>query len=191
MPTGFTHELLSKKQTFPQFALTCARAFGAYIHMREDGTDALERPPEPSTYHVEALKQAKRKLTRLKKMSDAQFEAVVKRENAKSATRRRKGLKSDTAENAALSTMAERVRAWQPPTSDHTRLKEFMLQQIEASLHDFSFYDKEWFPVPQSREEAMAKVRADIAYHEKERTKDLVRHEQATKWIAALKESLT
>lgn len=41
MPTGYTYPVCEGKITeFPDFALSCARAFGALISMREEPMDA-------------------------------------------------------------------------------------------------------------------------------------------------------
>lgn len=40
MPTGCTAKLHEDDQSFRDFALTCARAFGATIAMREEPLDA-------------------------------------------------------------------------------------------------------------------------------------------------------
>ena len=44
MPTGYTTDIYNGKDvTFKDFALKCARAFGACIHQREDNIDDLPK----------------------------------------------------------------------------------------------------------------------------------------------------
>ena len=41
MATGYTYPVVEGKITeFSEFALGCARAFGAFMHMRDDNSDA-------------------------------------------------------------------------------------------------------------------------------------------------------
>jgi hypothetical protein len=61
--TGYVHHMVEKNQTFPQFAMSCARAFGALIEMRDEGMDAKipdEIKPEP--YHKKAAAEARKEL---------------------------------------------------------------------------------------------------------------------------------
>lgn len=191
MPTGYTHDLISKKLSFPQFALTCARAFGAFIHMRDDDWDAPLRPVKVSDYHLRSLKEAQAKLATLIETPVVQFRAKAKAEHAASVTMMAGIRKTYSEENALLEAMSVEVRAWTPPTSDHQALKAFMLQQIETSMHDLSPRasedDSRAFP---TKTEALDKVREDIAYHEKEHAEEVARVKAANDWAKALKESL-
>ena len=66
MPTGYTAKLMEQGQTFPEFIMSCARAFGALIMMRDDPANApIPEKFEPSDYHVRALKKAYVEQTRL------------------------------------------------------------------------------------------------------------------------------
>jgi len=73
MPTGYSAPVLEGKiKTLPEFALLCARAFGACVNMRDDSMSA-DIPEEfpVSDYHSKAYKQASRKLNRLNSLNSA------------------------------------------------------------------------------------------------------------------------
>lgn len=192
MPTGYTHTLIEKKQSFPQFALTCARAFGAFIHMRDDDTDAPLVPAKVGTYHRDELKKARTQLAALKAMPAAQFRAQAKKARDESATYMAGIRKTYTEQNALLEAMERDVAAWAPPTSDHIGLKTFMLEQIEMSKHDLSPRSLEdpRRPLP-TKAQALADLRKDIAYHEKEYAEEVERVGKANDWAKTLKESLS
>ena len=65
MATGYTHSI-KNDITFEQFALLCARAFGACIEMRDDPTDKpIPKKFKVDSYHAKELKEAKTKLKTL------------------------------------------------------------------------------------------------------------------------------
>lgn len=54
MPTGYTHKI-KDGMTFKEYALRCARNFGALMDMRDDPMDAPIPIFTPSGYHEEKL----------------------------------------------------------------------------------------------------------------------------------------
>lgn len=64
MPTGYTAPIYEGKQiTFPEFAMQCARAFGALIDMRDDPMDSpIPDAFVPDTYHARELVKAREQL---------------------------------------------------------------------------------------------------------------------------------
>jgi len=64
MPTGYTAKLCEGEQSFGEFALGCARAFGACVMQREDSMDDLPKAREHDGdvgYYSRALETARRK----------------------------------------------------------------------------------------------------------------------------------
>jgi hypothetical protein len=54
MPTGYTAELIEKGMEFNDFVLTCARAFGACIELRDRKLAPAPRTiPSNGNYHEE------------------------------------------------------------------------------------------------------------------------------------------
>jgi hypothetical protein len=74
MPTGYTSDLYGgKEQDFRSFALSCARAFGALITMRDDPVDTpIPERFEPSTYSDRELSRAQDRLIELSDLTEAE-----------------------------------------------------------------------------------------------------------------------
>lgn len=196
MPTGYTADVESGKLTdFRTFALRCARAFGACVMQREDGIDVLPEHRKPSSYHLDAIESAKKELARLSSLTPAEIEKESGEEYQRSLTRFREGKARVQEQNARYDAMAEKVKAWKPPTPEHENLKKFMLEQLEMSVHCItpgSYYFSE--PKPQRPgdwlKDNIEWRSRDVAYHTKEHQEELDRCAQANAWIDALYESL-
>lgn len=195
MPTGHT-AAIADGITFEQYALNCARAFGALILMRDEPGDApIPERFEPSPYYDENLTKAIAKLRQLEAMSyeDAESEASLQVE--KETASRTELLADRAALRKKYIAMLARVDAWMPPSPDHVEYKAFMRSQIESSMSDCDTdcYDRN--PVmqlngPAWRAQQIEKARKDIAYYAKNRAEEHDRTESRNRWIAALRESL-
>lgn len=196
MPTGYTSNLYDgKDQSFPEFAMDCARAFGALILMRDDpkGTPI---PDEfaPSDYHVKALTEARSEYDRLVTMTIFEADAEAERLADEWDADRVDEKATRVARKARYETMLAEIDVWEPPTSEHQGLKDFMVEQLTGSIEfDCSIYE---FPSPQRdgsawRKEAVARARRDIEYHSAENAKEIERAAGRSAWVQALRGSLT
>jgi hypothetical protein len=78
MPTGYTNKIYNgDKVTFPEYALTCARAFDALVMMRDDDNDA-EIPNEfkPSLYSAGKIAEARKLGIAFAKHTEAVWERL-------------------------------------------------------------------------------------------------------------------
>jgi hypothetical protein len=194
MPTGYT-AAIADGITFEQFALNCARAFGALVTMRDDPADAaIPDRIEPSDYHQRKLEETHVELDRLRAMTLEQCRAAaddafaVELQCWQDRCDKRKDLAGQYA------AMLANVEAWTPPTPDHVGLKEFMAKQIRESI-DWDCSDK--YDEPPERKSTdgwiairTAELQRYLAYHEEEYRKEVERAAQRTAWIQALKASL-
>jgi hypothetical protein len=74
VPTGYTATLNHGEQTFPDFALHCARAFGALVSLRDESSDTpIPEVIEPSPYELEYLEKTRVKLFELTELSFSQW----------------------------------------------------------------------------------------------------------------------
>lgn len=65
MPTGYTADVADGKITdFVEYALQCARAFGACIMLRDEPISSEIPEFQPSDYNANALAEAEKTLSR-------------------------------------------------------------------------------------------------------------------------------
>lgn len=194
MPTEYT-DSIKNDITFPEFAMKCARAFGALVRMRDDSMDA-EIPNEiiPSDYHKDEMEKACSKLNEAKKMTLSTAKLLAIKDYNEQITRHEKYVLDANNLKSKYEAMLEKVTAWQPPTLKHEELKKFMITQIKSSF-DFDCntnYSK--VPELQSPEkwlgEYVDKCARDLGYHTKEWYAEVERCKSNTDWIRSLKTSL-
>jgi len=193
MPTGYTAKVCDGEVTeFRDFALSCARAFGALISMRDDPMDAaIPDAFAPSTYHADALVKAKARLRELEAMTPEQIEVAAFQAHEAEAKSTADFNASRTREDENLRAMLGKVRAWSPPTPEHKGLKEFMEQQIAVSMNTYRSPEPVRKSGPDWLKEQIAKEQWNIDYHTKEQREENERAAGRTAWVKALKESLS
>ena len=191
MPTGYTTDIYNGKDvSFKDFALNCARAFGACVMQRDDPADEKPKIMPEESYHTKALK----KLGKFKKPSEIQFKAFIKKQLADN----KRIIKEKKTLEKAYSKMIEQAAKWTPPTIEHEELKDFMIKQLVES--------KEWDCGVDSYECELASLSAmtyndyiektrkeyifNFKYHEEHLIKEINLIKQRNKWIEDLYNSL-
>lgn len=196
MPTGYTADVQSGKITeFADFAMACARAFGACITMRDDPSSAaIPEEFEPSNYNSKALVDANAKLAELEAMTLDERQAAADAENAAAVKEWDDRESEREKQRGRYETMLAKVEAWTPPTTEHEGMKNFMREQLSESIR-FDCgdpYGKR--PEPRSTADwyadALARANNDIAYHAKAQAEEIERARKRTKWVADLRTSL-
>lgn len=196
MPTGYTAKI-KDGITFNQFAMDCARAFGACVMLRDEpgGGEAIPDKFEPSDYHIKRLAEAKAALAAHEELTQEQRKKAAAKEWDDAETKRFYYLDEAQELRAKYKAMLRNVEAWNPPSPEHQEMKSFMREQISQSI-DFDcneeYYSK---PTPRLTAEAWyAAKRAELVrtvnYHETEHAKEVERAESRTCWIQQLRESL-
>lgn len=196
MPTGYTAPVADGEVTeFADFAMECARAFGALVTMRDSPEATIPDEFEPNTsYHDEKLAKAKADLEMISAMSAEECRRQAEAAFEKVREQRLEAGLERTAQLGRYEAMLAKVRQWTPPTPDHVGLKDFMVQQIEESIR-FDCSPINWPEYPQLapeewRAERLAKAQRDIEYHTEERAKEVKRARERTEWVRALRQSL-
>lgn len=195
MPTGYTSDLYEgKPQTFPQFVMDCARAFGALITMRDEAR-GTPIPEEflPSDYHLKAAAEAREEWLRLTSMSVQEAIAESHAEYDRYMQRRREDEQKREALKQRYGAMLAEVDKWNPPTPDHMGLKKFMQEQLVESIKFDCGTD--YYPKPpplgdEWRKQAIAMAERNVKYHEEEYVKEAERCQARTDWVRSLRESL-
>ncbi len=197
MPTGYTADVQDGKLTeFNDFALRCARAFGALITMRDDPMDApLPDKIEPSTsYHDKALAEATATLARLRDMTPAKAEKEAQKAHAKLMAAHEEYEAEKRLRRERYEAMLAKVREWTPPTKDHVGLKTFMKEQLAESIK-FDCGPPSPAPKLQSGPDwlaaELARAERDLKYHTENRAEEVQRAEGRTEWVKQLRKSLT
>lgn len=195
MPTGYTADI-AKGITFEQYALGCARAFGALVMMRDDPSDApIPERFEPSSYNKDGAIKAELEIARLEKLtpSEADMAAAESMREQVAAYRRRLEEKTDL-RNKYNEILAKAVQ-FKSPTPDHEQYRQFMIDQIRSSIEFDCGTDYLEKPAmmsgPQWLAAALVKARHDLEYHTAEQAKEVERTETRNKWVSDLRAALT
>jgi hypothetical protein len=195
MPTGYTAAVCDGKVTdFNTFAMRCARNFGALVLMREEAFDAPIPEFQPSAYNIEGLKKAQAELAAVMAMSPAECDQAAEEDYRKALSDRQRYEGECKVIRDRLQAMRAKVADWEPPTSEHVGLKEFMIQQLDETVSfDGTPYHSD-SPKRMSAKEWMAKqvneLTRTLAYHTEENRKEIERTNGRNTWVAQLRASL-
>jgi hypothetical protein len=199
MPTGYTAKLAEGEQSFRDFVLTCARAFGACIDLRDSPLDApIPEEFKASPHYQEAQNNAVAELDRLTAMTDDERRAYGEKQKAERVASCRKYIAKEAAQRKRYEGMVGQVQAWVPPSSEHENLKEFMLEQLQSSIK-FDCSSSYWAERLTSAEsadplslyqEAVDSAKSSVGYYEKHIEEEKKRADGNTNWVRQLRESL-
>ena len=194
MPTGYTYPVCEGKVTeFPEFAILCARAFGALITMREEPMDAPipdEFSPDTS-YYDGRIATDLAQMGNVQAMSRAEADAAANSEHAEALESRRKYLEDKDVEAARINAMLAKVRAWEPPTPEHAEMKSFMIEQLRISLPgDYVPSIPELLDGRTWRQNMIDQLSKNVVRNREERQKEIDRAKGRTEWVKALRASL-
>jgi len=186
---------------FPDFALKCARAIGPFVLMRDDSDTSPEatrraivtgRYLEDDSYGAKHLTDIEAELARVRDMYDGAVLAAAQAQHDDAVRLNEESVAERERTRTRYEAMIEKVEAWDPPTSDHAGLKEFMLSQLHESLehdcHDFTFEVPEvslsW------REQTIERLEKQAEDQRTRNAEAAERNEWRRAWVAALVESL-
>lgn len=200
MPTGYTDDVMQGKITeLKDFAMLCARAFGACIMMRDEPLDApIPEEFEPCSYHKESLKKAQEEFELFNKKS--QEELMQDFEDYKASEKEfvSKAIEEKNIYKARYESMLEKVRAYNPPSVDHYKFKEFMVSQLTDSIsydcnpiYYLEILEKvENLDFKQWAIDKRKSLLYDIQYHTNHDKEEEERTNSRNEWISKLRESL-
>ena len=195
MPTGYTAGI-KDGMTFEEYALGCAKAFGACITMRDDtGDQEIPDEFEVDEHHLERKKVAEEELIHLGEISqdEAINRATVDWEKAEE--RRIGQLHSNLDLKIKYDLMLAQVKSWEVPTTSHVEFYNFMVSQLEESI-DFDC-SSDFYSTPTVRmsgeewlSERMDSINRRINYHAESYEDEVCRVKDRNSWIKALREGL-
>lgn len=201
MPSGYTAGIIDGKiNDFTTFAILCSRAF--MVHLREEPLDSKYKKREPSTYHKNAIKEAKKQLEEAGKFTDQELidNEVAKLTKDKEYHTENKAL--DEQNKAKVTTFLALAKAYEPPTENHKGIAAFMVKQLEETLDydcDSNYHATELEKIDGKldnidanalREALKAAAQYNIDYHTKEHEADKKRCAEHNKWYKDYLKSL-
>ena len=148
MTTGYTSYINDGKITKgADFLKLCTRAFGVAIELKDE--DLSVPTPihfEQDSYYKEQYEKAVKKRNKYRKMTldEAREEFIDQSiENINSANSHLKDL---IGENDKYRAIKNEIMQWIPPTSDHEKLKEYAINQLDISMNSadtIKYYEEE------------------------------------------------
>lgn len=196
MPTGYTAAVQDGTATeLRDFALACARNFGALIHMRDEPWDA----PIPTGltcdtgYHDEEIAAARARLDELSALGLDECNARAADEYAEALRQHAERRTKRERDRRRYDAMIAKVTLWDVP-EDLRGLREFMLKQLTDSIEcDCSdAWDEEPTPLAGEawRRERLQAASRDFGYHLEERRKKVECIQERQRWLDTLRAAL-
>lgn len=195
MATGYTHPVKDGKvTTLSEFAWMCSRAFGALIHLRDDAPDTKDPgdPPEDHAYAEKTATEAAAELATLEARDDAAWDAAFRAENEAIAKANTERVAEAETTRQRYESLLTQVLAWKPPTPDHEKFREFMVDQLQSSIkHDCEPYMQPlWQNASDYKTKRLVWARDWAARSQAELTKAKVRSSDRIRWVQELRRSL-
>jgi hypothetical protein len=195
---SYTYKLIEEDQPFEEFALQCARAFGACNEQRDDPANEPPKLQEVDDYHFVELEKAREKLAEVEQMSEEQASIEVEEQYNRDIKYYKEQLENKRKIKDRLVSILQQAKNYKPPSDEHIYFKEFMIEQLEQSIKydgDTSYYERELIKIEKQTGEEYKKMlldmaKRDIQYHTEHWNKALERHSERNQWIKQLYKSL-
>ena len=192
MPTGYTYKVSEGKiTTLKDYALECARAFGALIHMRDEPMDAPIPDIVPlSKHYYEAVKNA---IEELEAFSNVNYEEAAYDDYSAEKRRRDIYIEEQKLTKARYNAMFEKVNVWDCKVEG---IKKFMLEQLDLSIKNDCRDDLSWWPEPvlltaeQYKAKESARLASNLARATEEYKKAVKRNNEQNEWLRGLMECI-
>ena len=197
MPSGYTSTLADQEQSFREFVLHCARAFGACIHQRDDPGNDLPKLLEEDTYHLDEYNKALLEYKNFSEQTVVQCKQRFTQERKDRIKRTQDRIKKNAKQIARYKLMLDKVKKWKEPSPEHKNLKDFMVEQLNQSIKwDTDKYaadelkSAKKLTFEQWEKEMISSLKGNMDYHFKYIEKEKTKFVKANQWITALYDSL-
>ena len=193
MPTGYA-EAIKDDITLEQYAMRCARAWGALIMMRDDPLDApIPEEIPPTTWYKEHLKEEQDRLALLESLSIEDASSMNLMEFNKAMEVYEKRMQGKTILRQKYIAMRNKVSAWEV-SEPYLSFKSFMIEQIDTSMEGDCNVKYEQTPVlidtQQWLQEQIAQTQKQIAYFTEQDAEEVARCADRNAWLRGLREAL-
>ncbi len=199
MPTGYTAPI-ADGITFKEYAMGCARAFGALVMMRDEPQSAeIPEAFEASSYHKERIEKDAIELKELLALSPEVAAEKAKAAHEKHLAYHAEEILKDEALAEKYKTMLAEVEAYQSPSPDHDNFKKFMADQIRESIkfdcgtsyHREAIDAAKLLTGPEWIASEKKRLEDSMEYHRRGHQEDLDRNNARNEWVKKLRDSLS
>jgi len=198
MPTGYTSPI-AEGISFKEYAMGCARAFGALIEMRDEPQNAkIPEAFEASKYHKDAIEREGAELKELLAMDHAEAALKALAAHQKHIAYHTEALAKDEALAGKYEAMLAQVEAYKSPSPEHDNFKKFMANQITESMkfdcgssyHREAIESAELMSGAEWILEEKKRLEDSMEYHKKHHQEEIDRTTGRNEWVRKLRESL-
>ena len=196
MPTGYTAGVADGTVTeFKEYALICARAFGATIMLRDEPLSSEIPEFEPSDYHTKALERVESELRSLSSMDDQQLRDVHRKETNDRVKHANNAISENIQRRERYEAMLVKAKEYKSPSSDHNAFSKFLVSQLEESVpfdcnNDYWTGELEEVSFDEWKAKKVSNLKRDIGHHKKRHSEEVERTDSRNRWVRQLKESL-
>lgn len=200
MPSYYTADIYDGKDiSFQEFALKCARAFGALVHMRDEPLNTPLSRPTISDYHTNEIKNIENEFALFLQSSTEQRKKMFEIEMEKEEAYYIKEIEKVKQTKNKYLTLIDDVKAYKPQSKELKEFKNFMFDQlIDGMKYDCSnedWYNKSIQSIKEEtfetwEEERMNLYNSKLGYQKEALKKEKESIELANKWIDELYKSL-
>ncbi len=200
MPTGYTSDIYSgKKEVFAKdYIMKCAKAFGACMSLREDPLD--KEIPEffeaDVSYNEDNIKKCQLEMHKYKKMTKQEIEDLINSDYHHELKHKEERMKWILELKSRYEKVLDEVKKWEPPTSEHYKLKTFAIEQLKNSIDfdcNLNYYQKmeiTKLPYQEWIDSRIDDCLSQISYHSKQMEDEIRKTKEKNEWIKKLKDSL-
>lgn len=194
MPTGYTYKLYEGEQPFREFFIECCRAFGGVSLNYQESNSPIPDVKVPDRHHADSLEQARAKLEYWETLDSETLTQLASEHVDREREKYGESVREAHTRKQRYLAMQNKVAMWTPPTEEHARLKEFMLNQLAISMDDCNTYGNspnESERDPEAyRQKQIAAAKWDIDYHSKHWAEEVERTHKRNVWWGQVLESL-
>lgn len=196
MPSGYTEGVSSGKITdFREYALMCARAFGACVMLRDEPLSSEIPEFTDDAHYRDSLESARSKLATFLAATEEELRAQHQSEQEENEKAAQESRNRERQIRERYEAMLVQARAYRPPTSEHEEYAKFLVSQLEESLKwdcGGESYYQSFSPVPfeQWKDAKLVELDNRVTYYEKNWREEQERVAARNRWVRQLKESL-
>ncbi|UUG69481.1 hypothetical protein SEA_SHAM_180 [Streptomyces phage Sham] len=186
MASGYTSKLHDGEQEFSEFVLDCARAFGAYIHLRDEPNAVLSKIEDDTPNRIRALDRAQQAYDEFTALSEDEQKEMHKEYVLRTRKYNEDSAKNRTEVAERYGRMLGKVIAWNPP-KELENLKDFMKEQLESSIEfDCKPYEAKILEFDEWLDNHVSHLLRSIEYAEDDIEKEKKRVKEQHAWHEAL-----